>query len=62
MATKSMLKNIDIKDSSLGKSLVVALEHASDKSSKEVRLSRGYSDYNGDDIRKVLSHDRICRN
>lgn len=61
MATKSMLKNVDIKDASLGKSLVIALEHASDKSSKEVRLSKGYRDYNGDEIGKVLSYDRVRR-
>lgn len=28
MATKSILKNIDIKDKELGKSLVIALENA----------------------------------
>ena len=40
MATKSILKNVDIKDKKLGKSLVIALENAAGKHSKEVTLSR----------------------
>lgn len=54
MATKSILKNIDIKDKKLGKALVVALENASKKSSKEVTLSRTYSDVRGEKIKEIL--------
>ena len=47
MATKSILKNVNIKNPKLGKSLVVALENASGKKSKDVTLSRTYSDIRG---------------
>ena len=36
MATKSILKNVDIKDKKLAKSLIVALEHASGKQITEI--------------------------
>lgn len=54
MATKSILKNVDIKDKKLGKSLIIALEHASEKSSKEVTLSRTYKDIHGENIKKIF--------
>lgn len=55
MATKSILKNVDIKDKKLGKSLVVALENASQKKSKPVSLSRTYTDVRGEKIKDILS-------
>lgn len=55
MATKSILKNVDIKDRKLGKSLVVALEHAAGKRSKDVELTRTYEDVRGDKLRSILS-------
>lgn len=55
MATKSMLKNVDIKDKKLGKSLVVALENASHKKAKEVQLSRTYEDVRGEKLRGILN-------
>ena len=54
MATKSILKNVDIKDKKLGKSLIVALENAAEKSSKNVTLSRTYSDVRGKNIKEIL--------
>lgn len=54
MATKSILKNVDIKDKKLCKSLIVALENAEAKHSQEVHMSRTYEDVRGDDIHKVL--------
>lgn len=54
MATKSILKNVDIKDEKLGKSLIIALEHASEKSSKEVTLSRTHKDVHGENIKKIF--------
>ncbi len=54
MATKSILKNVDIKDKKLGKSLVVALENAAGKKSKEVQLTRTYEDVRGDKLRSIL--------
>lgn len=54
MATKSILKNVDIKDKKLGKSLVIALENAVDKYSKDVQLSRTYEDVRGEKMRDIL--------
>lgn len=54
MATKSILKNVDIKDSKLGKALVIALEDAYGKSSKKVQLSRTYSDIRGSQIKELF--------
>lgn len=58
MATKSILKNVDIKDKKLSKSLIVALESAKGKHSKEVTLSRTYSDVRGDKILEIFG-DKI---
>lgn len=54
MATKSILKNVDIKQKKLGKSLIVALENASGKTSKNVSLSRTYSDVRGEKIQEIF--------
>ncbi len=54
MATKSILKNVDIKDKKLGKSLVIALENAANKYVKEVQLSRRYEDVHGEKLRSIL--------
>lgn len=54
MATKSILKNVDIKDKKLGKSLVVALENAYGKSAKKVSLTRTYSDIRGERIKDIF--------
>lgn len=54
MATKSILKNVDIKEKKLGKSLVVALENAAGKHAKDVQLSRTYEDVRGDKLRSIL--------
>jgi len=54
MATKSITKNIDIKDKTLGKSLVVALENAKGKKAKEVVYSKAYRELHGEEIRKIF--------
>lgn len=54
MATKSILKSVDIKDKKLGKSLVIALENAAGKHSRDVQLSRTYEDVRGDKLRSIL--------
>lgn len=54
MATKSILKNVDIKDKKLGKSLVIALENAAGKRAKDVQLSRTYEDVRGDKMRRIF--------
>ena len=55
MATKSILKNVDIKDRKLGKSLVIALENAAGKRSKDVQLSRTYEDARGEKLRSLFN-------
>lgn len=55
MATKSILKNVDIRDKKLGKALVVALESAASKNAKEVVLSRTYKEIRGDKINEIFS-------
>lgn len=54
MATKSLLKNVDIKYKKLGKSLVIALENAAGKHAKDVQLSRTYEDVKGDKLKSIL--------
>lgn len=54
MATKSILKNIDIKDKKPSKSLVIALEKAAEKHAKDIQLSRTYEDIHGDKLRSIL--------
>lgn len=54
MATKSILKNVMIKDRHSARRLVSALENASGKSEKKVTLSRTYSEMGRDEIRAVF--------
>lgn len=54
MATKSMLKNIEITDSKSAKALVIALERAYTTKGKEVKLSGSYRDIRGDKIKEIL--------
>lgn len=54
MATKSILKNVDIKDRKLGKSLVIALENAAGKRAKDVTLSRTYEDVKGEKLKSIF--------
>ena len=54
MATKSVLKNIMIKDRRSAHNLVKALEHASGKQSRDVTISRTCNEMHKDDIRKLL--------
>ena len=54
MATKSILKNVDIKDGKLGNYRVLALENASGKKAKDVTLSRTYSDMRGEKLKEIF--------
>jgi len=54
MATKSILKNVDICDKSLSKSFVDALENAHKKVAKEVILSKQCTNVNRQDIKKMF--------
>ena len=54
MATKSILKNIDIKSKELGRSLIIALEQAEKKSAKEVVLRRSFKELRGNKIKEIF--------
>lgn len=57
MATKSILKNIDIKDRKMGRAIVSALENSKNKKSKDVVLSRTCEEVKGEKI-KLLFGDK----
>ena len=61
MATKSILKNVPIKDKKSACYLVSALESAHGKHSQEVQHQRSHSDASREDIRKMFggSNDRV---
>lgn len=54
MATKSILKTIHIKDRKAASALVCALENAKGKHSRDVVMSRSYSEASRSDIRKMF--------
>ena len=62
MSTKSILKNILIKDKISGKQLVTALETASRKHPKEIHLKEAYEDVRGDKIRNILENKYADQN
>lgn len=54
MATKSILKNININKKRLGRNFVSALENAENKSSKEVIISKSCTALKRDQIKSVF--------
>ncbi|SMP38232.1 hypothetical protein [Anoxynatronum buryatiense] len=50
MATKSILKNINIKDKRMGRSVVSSLEKAKDKETTAVVMSKKVKEIRGDEI------------
>lgn len=54
MATKSILKNIIIKNKKSCWSLINALENSKGKKARKVTFSRGYSSATKDDISKIF--------
>lgn len=58
MATKSVLKNIDIKARTSALALVNALENAKGKSSQPVVSNRTFSDANREEIRKMFGGNK----
>lgn len=54
MATKSILKNIDIKEKSMGRSIILALENAEGKKEKEIKLSRSCKEIKGSKIKDIF--------
>lgn len=58
MATKSITKNVDIKDKKLCKAFVSALENAEKKHSKEVSLSRSFIELKGEKIKELFGDSK----
>jgi len=54
MATNSVLKNIDIREKHLGRTLVEALENAMDKGSKDVVVKKTVTRANKDQVLKFF--------
>lgn len=54
MATKSVLKNVIIKDRRSAYALVRALENAGGKQSQEVSMSRTCKELDRNDVRKIF--------
>lgn len=54
MATKSILKNIDIKDTKFGKQFADAMEKAISTPGKDVQYTRPYREVKGEEIKKLF--------
>lgn len=54
MATKSIIKNIDIRDRKLCRTFVSALENAQGKKGKDVTLSRSFTEVRGEKIKELF--------
>ncbi len=54
MATKSILKNVNITDKSSARKFISALENAQNKTSKTVSYTRTVKEVKGDDINKFF--------
>lgn len=58
MATKSVLKNVDIKTRDAATALVNALENAKGKHTRYFEKSRMFSDAGRDEIRKMFGAEK----
>lgn len=58
MATKSILKNVDIKDKKLARSFIYALEKSQEKKVSDVQLSRKCAEVTGDDIKRLFGENK----
>lgn len=57
MATKSIYKNIVIKDKKLTNNLVFALENAEQKRSKDVKLSKSFREIKKEQIKELFGEE-----
>ena len=55
MATKSILKNISIKDNASARHLADALEHANEKRERAVEINHVVSEASREDIQRMFS-------
>lgn len=58
MATKSILKNISIKDNASARNLARALEHAGEKHDKPVDIGHAVSEASREDVRLIFNGNR----
>ena len=58
MATRSILKNININKRKLINAFVTAMEHAQEKTAKDVQYSRTVSDVKGDELKKIFGDNK----
>ena len=54
MATKSILKNVDIKNKKFGKQFADAMEKAMSTPDKDVKYTRPYREAKGEEIKKFF--------
>lgn len=54
MATKSICKNINIKNKTLTRGLVTALENAIERKGKDVVLSKAFEEVKGENIKNLF--------
>lgn len=54
MATKSILKNVNIKDKKTAEQFTVAMENAHKKKAKAIKTTRGVSEASREDIRRMF--------
>lgn len=58
MATKSVLKTVDVKSKNAALSLVNALENAKGKHTQHVKTTRTFSDANREEMRKMFGESK----
>ncbi len=58
MATKSIYKNINIKDKAFCRALVSALENAQNKKAKDVEYTRTFSEAKGEQIKEMFEENK----
>jgi len=54
VATKSILKDVEINEKKLAEGLLSALDNAANKSAKEVKLQRQLREVKGEDIKRLF--------
>lgn len=54
MATKSILKNVNIRDKKLGRNFVNALEEAQSKKNTEIKLEKDFRNVTQDEIKDLF--------
>lgn len=57
MATKSIFKTVNVRNASLSRRLLNALEQAKDFSEKETKMSKSYTSIGKDDVKKLFGEE-----